>query len=57
VWFRLVENIRAKYRILDCDFYNFNKISFITGIICVVIVVTRADRRNRGKAIQPGNRE
>jgi len=57
VWFRLVENIRAKYRVLDCDFYNFDKTRFMIGIICAVIVVTRADRHGRGKVVQPGNRE
>jgi hypothetical protein len=52
-----VENIRAKYGILDCDFYNFDETRFIIGIIYAIIVVTRADRRGRGKAVQPGNRE
>ena len=56
-WFRLVENIRAKYGVLDCDFYNFDETRFIIGIICPVMVVTRVDRRGRGKAVQPGNRE
>lgn len=42
-WFRLVENIKAKYGILDCDFYNFDEIGFIMGIICLAIVVTCAD--------------
>ena len=27
------------------------------GMICPVMVITRADRRGRGKAVQPGNRE
>ena len=27
------------------------------GVICASMVVTRADRRGRGKAVQPGNRE
>jgi hypothetical protein len=52
-----VENMRAKYRILDYDFYNFDKTRFIISIIYAVIVVTRADRCSRGKAVQPGNRE
>ena len=56
-WFRLVENMRAKYGILDCDFYNFDETGFMMGIICAAMVVTRADRRGRGKAVQPGNRE
>ncbi len=56
-WFRLVENIRAKYGVLDYDFYNFDETGFIIGIISLVIVVTRVDRRGRGKAVQLGNRE
>jgi hypothetical protein len=56
-WFRLVENMRAKYGVLDCDFYNFDETGFIMGIISPAMVVTRADRRGRGKAVQPGNRE
>jgi hypothetical protein len=27
------------------------------GVIYAAIIVTRADRRDRGKAVQPGNRE
>ena len=27
------------------------------GIICPAMVVTRTDRRGRGKAVQPSNRE
>jgi hypothetical protein len=56
-WFRLVENIKAKYGIQDCDFYNFDETGFMMGVICAAMVVTRADRRGRGKAVQPGNRE
>ncbi|KFY19868.1 hypothetical protein V493_07812, partial [Pseudogymnoascus sp. VKM F-4281 (FW-2241)] len=56
-WFRLVENMRAKYGVLDCDFYNFDETGFMMGVICPAMVVTHADRRGRGKAVQPGNRE
>jgi hypothetical protein len=56
-WFRLVQNIRAKYSVLDCDFNNFDETGFMIGIICPSMIVTRADRRGRGKAVQPGNRE
>lgn len=56
-WFRLVENMRAKYGVLDCDFYNFDETGFIMGVICPAMVVTQADRRGKGKAVQPGNRE
>jgi hypothetical protein len=57
MWFRLVENIRAKYKILDYNFYNFNKTGFMIGVICAAIVVTRVDQRGRSKAVQLGNRE
>ncbi|KAJ8070704.1 hypothetical protein OCU04_001075 [Sclerotinia nivalis] len=56
-WFQLVLNMRAKYGILDCDFYNFDETGFIMGIICPGMVVTSAERNGRSKAIQPGNRE
>jgi hypothetical protein len=49
--------MKAKYGILDCDFYNFDETGFMIGIICSAMVVTRAGRRGRGKAVQPGNRE
>jgi hypothetical protein len=48
--------MRAKYGILDYDFYNFDETGFMIGVICPGIFVTRTDRRDRGKAVQPGNR-
>ena len=56
-WFRLVHNMRAKYGIVDGDFYNFDETGFMMGMICPNMVVTRSDRRGKNKAIQPGNRE
>lgn len=56
-WFQLVQNMRAKYGIQDCDFYNFDETGFMMGVISSALVVTRANRRGRGKAVQPGNRE
>ena len=56
-WFRLVANMRAKYSIQDADFYNFDETGFMMGIICSNMIVTRSDRRGRGKQLQPGNRE
>jgi RecB family endonuclease NucS len=50
-WFRLVENIRAKYSIVDSDFYNFDETGFIIGQICPGIVIIRADRRSKSKAV------
>jgi hypothetical protein len=56
-WFRLVANMRTKYGIQECDFYNFDETGFIMGTIRPGMVVTRSDRVSKPKAIQPGNRE
>src|SRR5450432_829231 len=56
-WFRLVENMRAKYGVVDSDFYNFDETGFMMGQICPGMVVTRADRRGRVKGVQLGNWE
>lgn len=56
-WFQLVTNMRAKYAIQDCDFYNFDETGFAMGMIRPGTVVTRSDRIGKPKAIQPGNRE
>ncbi|KAF2835978.1 hypothetical protein M501DRAFT_997183 [Patellaria atrata CBS 101060] len=48
--------MRAKYAIQDADLYNFDETGFMMGVICGGMVVTRADRRGRGKQLQPGNR-
>jgi uncharacterized protein YifN (PemK superfamily) len=50
-----MQNIRAKYEVLNCNFYNFNKTGFIIGMIYPVMVVTCVDQHGRGKAVQPGN--
>ena len=49
--------MRAKYGVVDGDFYNFDETGFAIGLITPGMVVTRADRRGRAKGIQPGNRE
>jgi hypothetical protein len=49
--------MRTKYGIQDEDFYNFNETGFIIGVICTGMIVTRADRRERSKQLQPDNRE
>jgi hypothetical protein len=43
-WFKLVENTKAKYGILDEDTYNFNESSFIIGIILTRAVVIGSKR-------------
>ena len=49
--------MQTKYSIVDSDFYNFDKTGFMMGVICARMVVTRADRRGKGKAVQLGNWE
>jgi hypothetical protein len=56
-WFELVKNMRAKYGIQDCDFYNFDETGFMMGMICSNMVVTSSDRKGRAKQLQAGNRE
>ncbi|KAJ8118499.1 hypothetical protein OPT61_g530 [Boeremia exigua] len=56
-WFRLVENTKAKYSILDDNTYNFDEAGFIIGIISTGAVVTASERQGRLKTVQPGNRE
>ncbi|EAQ92247.1 hypothetical protein CHGG_00482 [Chaetomium globosum CBS 148.51] len=56
-WFRRVASMRAKYGILDCDFYNFDETGFMMDMIRPGMVVTRSDRVGKLKAIQPGHRE
>jgi hypothetical protein len=43
--------MQAKYNIIDSDFYNFNKTSFMIGQIIPGIVVICADRYDRTKGI------
>jgi hypothetical protein len=56
-WFQLVQNMRAKYGVVDSDFYNFDETGFMMGQIAPGMVVTCADRRGRAKGVQLGNRE
>jgi len=49
--------MRAKYNVIDGDFYNFDDTGFTVGVICPAMIVRHADRRGRGKAVQLGNRE
>ncbi|RKK91608.1 hypothetical protein BFJ68_g16167 [Fusarium oxysporum] len=56
-WFRLVQNVIAKYGIQLDDIWNFDETGFMMGVISSGIVVTGSERRGRPKSIQPGNRE
>ena len=43
-WFRLVNNIKAKYGIKDSDLSNFDKTGFIMGVIySSSLVIIRVD--------------
>ena len=54
-WFALVQNVKAKYGIVDDDIYNFDETGFMMGIIFVGMVVTTLDGRSKAKLAQPGN--
>jgi hypothetical protein len=56
-WFKLVEDTKAKYGILDEDTHNFDETGFIMGVISPHIVFTGTEKRNNPKKVQPGNRE
>jgi hypothetical protein len=56
-WFTLVQNVKAKYGIVDDDIYNFDETGFMMGIIFTGMVVTTSDGRSKAKLAQPGNRE
>ena len=56
-WFKLVEETRQTYGVLDQDIYNFDETGFAMGVAATSKVVTSADRVGRAVIIQPGNRE
>ena len=56
-WFRLLRNIMAKYRIQIENLYNFDETGFMMGIIISFLIITRSDRHEKAKSIQPNNRE
>lgn len=56
-WFKLVENVKAKYGVPDEDIYNFDETGFQMGVISSAKVVTASERRGSPVKIQPGNRE
>ncbi|KAF2179514.1 DDE-domain-containing protein [Zopfia rhizophila CBS 207.26] len=55
--FDRVQRMIEKYSIAKEDIYNFDETSFQIGVISGGKIVTGSDRRNRRKAVQPGNRE
>jgi hypothetical protein len=45
-WFKLIANIKTKYRIPNNNIYNFNELGFIIGVILIRAVITGFKRRN-----------
>ena len=56
-WFKLVEETRQTYGILDQDIYNFDETGFAMGVAGTSKVVTSSERVGRAVVVQPGNRE
>jgi hypothetical protein len=56
-WFDLVQNVKAKYGILDDDTYNFDETGFMMGVGNRVRVVTASERRTEPIGVQQGDRE
>jgi hypothetical protein len=56
-WFDLVQNVKAKYGILDDDTYNFDETGFTMGVGNRVKVVTASERRTEPIGIQQGDRK
>jgi hypothetical protein len=56
-WFELVQSVVRDYGIANEDIFNFDETGFQMGVISSQTVVTGTERRNRPKAIQPGDRE
>ena len=42
-WFKLVEETRQAYRILNKDIYNFNETGFIIGVTITLKVITSSN--------------
>lgn len=57
LWFKLVEDTKAKYGILDEDTHNFDETGFMMGVIKGQMVFTGSEKRSNPKRIQPGSRE
>ena len=56
-WFKLVEETRQTYGVLDQDIYNFDETGFAMGVAGTSKVVTSSDRVGRAVVVQPGNRQ
>ncbi|KAH8632595.1 hypothetical protein IG631_11229 [Alternaria alternata] len=50
-WFKLVEETRQTYGVLDQDIYNFDKTGFAMGVAATSKVVTSSDRISRAVVV------
>ena len=57
MWFKLVEETKAKYGVHNNNIHNFNKTGFQIGVIGSIKVVIGLERHIRPNLVQPGNRE
>ncbi|KAF6783205.1 transposase [Colletotrichum sojae] len=49
--FILLRNKIAKYKIKEGNIYNFDKTSFIVGVITILIVAARTNQRSKVKSV------
>ena len=56
-WFKLVEETRQTYGVLDQDIYNFDETGFAMGVAISSKVVTSSKRVGRLAVVELGNRE
>jgi hypothetical protein len=56
-WFKLIQETRLAYGILDEDIYNFDETRFMMGAAGTSKVVTSSDTMGRAVDVQPGNRD
>jgi hypothetical protein len=56
-WFKLVQETRLTYGVLDQDTYNFDETGFIIGVAATSKVVTSSNTVGRAVTVQPGDRK
>jgi len=57
VWFKLVEEAKAKYSTHNDDVHNLNESGFQISVISTIKVITGSERHTRPDLIQPGDRK
>ena len=57
VQFQLIKNIQTKYRVINYNFYNFDKTGFMIDQICPSIVIIYTDQCKKAKGLQLDNQE